>query len=36
MQDLIALQPRLYAYLMSLLADPHAADDVLQEANILM
>jgi len=35
-QDLIQLQPRLYAYLLSMLADPHAADDVLQEANIVI
>jgi RNA polymerase sigma-70 factor, ECF subfamily len=29
-------QPRLYAYIMTLVLDPHEADDVLQQANLVM
>ncbi|MBI1371505.1 MAG: sigma-70 family RNA polymerase sigma factor [Phycisphaera sp.] len=34
--DLIAIQPRLRAYVLGLLADTHAASDVLQEANVVI
>jgi RNA polymerase sigma-70 factor (ECF subfamily) len=33
-QQLIACQDRLYAYILALLADPVAAEDVLQETNL--
>jgi RNA polymerase sigma-70 factor, ECF subfamily len=36
LQNLISLQPRLYAYVLTLLADAVAADDVLQEANLVL
>jgi RNA polymerase sigma-70 factor (ECF subfamily) len=35
-QQLIALQTRLYAYILTLLADRTAADDVLQETNLVL
>jgi RNA polymerase sigma-70 factor, ECF subfamily len=33
---LTGCQPRLYAYIMTLVLDPHEADDVLQQANLVM
>ena len=33
---LTSCQPRLYAYVMTLLIDPHQADDVLQQANLVI
>ncbi len=33
---LTGCQPRLYAYIMTLVLDPHEADDVLQKANLVM
>lgn len=35
-EQLIGLQSRLYAYILTLLADTTAADDVLQEANLVL
>jgi RNA polymerase sigma-70 factor, ECF subfamily len=35
-QRLTACQPRLYAYIMTLLLDPHQADDVLQQTNLVL
>ena len=35
-QQLIGLQTRLYAYILTLLADRTAADDVLQETNLVL
>jgi len=35
-QRLVALQTRLYAYILTLLADIAAADDVLQETNLVL
>lgn len=35
-QQLVALQTRLYAYILTLLADPAAAEDVLQETNLVL
>lgn len=35
-QNMIAMQTRLYAYLLTLLADSGAADDVLQETNLVL
>ena len=34
MQQVIAWQPRLYAFILSLTGDPNAGDDVLQNANV--
>jgi len=33
---LTGCQPRLYAYITTLVLDPHEADDVLQQANLVM
>ena len=33
---LTGCQPRLYAYIMTLVLDPHEADDILQQANLVM
>jgi RNA polymerase sigma-70 factor, ECF subfamily len=35
-QQLVALQTRLYAYILTLLADTAAAEDVLQETNLVL
>jgi RNA polymerase sigma-70 factor, ECF subfamily len=35
-QRLTGCQPRLYAYIMTLVLDPHQAEDVLQQANLVM
>jgi RNA polymerase sigma-70 factor, ECF subfamily len=35
-QQLTGCQPRLYAYIMTLVLDPHDADDVLQQVNLVM
>jgi RNA polymerase sigma-70 factor (ECF subfamily) len=35
-QRLTGCQPRLYAYIVTLVLDPHAADDVLQQANLVI
>jgi RNA polymerase sigma-70 factor (ECF subfamily) len=35
-QRVIALQPQLYAYILTLLADAAATDDVLQETNLVL
>lgn len=35
-QQLVALQTRLYAYILTLLADAAAAEDVLQETNLVL
>lgn len=35
-QSIIAIQTRLYAYLLTLLGDTEAADDVLQETNVVL
>jgi RNA polymerase sigma-70 factor, ECF subfamily len=35
-QNIIALQTKLYVYILTLLADTEAADDVLQEANLVL
>src|SRR5689334_22833415 len=35
-QRVIGAQPQLYAYILTLLADTEAADDVLQEANLVL
>lgn len=35
-QDLIAAQPWLFTYLLTLLGDIHEADNVLQEANVIL
>ena len=36
LRSLVASQPRLYAYVVSLLHDPERAYDVLQQANVVM
>ncbi len=36
LKSLVASQPRLYAYVVSLLHDPERAHDVLQQANVVM
>jgi RNA polymerase sigma-70 factor, ECF subfamily len=36
MQQVIAWQPRLYAFALSLTGDPNTADDVLQNANVAL
>jgi RNA polymerase sigma-70 factor, ECF subfamily len=36
LQNVIALQTKLYVYILTLLADTEAADDVLQEANLVL
>jgi RNA polymerase sigma-70 factor, ECF subfamily len=33
---LTGCQPRLYAYIMTLVLDPHEADDILQQTNLVM
>lgn len=35
-QRLTACQPRLYAYIMTLVLDPHHTEDVLQQTNLVM
>ncbi len=35
-QRLTNCQPRLYAYIMTLVLDPHQADDVLQQTNLVL
>jgi RNA polymerase sigma-70 factor (ECF subfamily) len=35
-ENLVALQTRLYAYVLTLLADTQAAEDVLQETNLVL
>ena len=35
-QQLVTLQTRLYAYILTLLADAEAAEDVLQETNLIL
>src|SRR6185369_11213719 len=35
-QNVIGLQSQLYAYILTLLADTEAADDVLQETNLVL
>ncbi len=35
-QNIIALQTKLYVFILTLLADTEAADDVLQEANLVL
>ena len=35
-EQLVALQTRLYAYILTLLADTQAAEDVLQETNLVL
>ena len=36
MQQVIAWQPRLYAFVLSLTGNPNEADDVLQNANVAL
>jgi RNA polymerase sigma-70 factor, ECF subfamily len=36
MQQVIAWQPRLYAFALSLTGNPNEADDVLQNANVAL
>lgn len=36
MQQVIAWQPRLYAFILSLTGDPNVGDDVLQNANVAL